>query len=301
MGFKRRYKNFIEKFLSGENGQVFFQYVYNIAAAVVIIGALGKLEHWSFGGVLITIGLLVEAFVFFISAFDKPAKTYLWDRVFPVLDTNDEEDRPAFGSGGGGGSGIVGGVTGGVIGSVAGSSGNNSVLDRGFVSAQDSQSLTNSIQKMATAADALAKMSEDMQRFTTATDNLSGVTEDISQSSRGYVDNMENLNRNLQGLSNIYEIQLQGVRSQIDAVERINAGLIRMKDMYESSVVDSSIFRTETEKMTQQLHALNSVYARMLNAMTVNMYGGMPGANPGYNPNPYNNPPYNPQTPTHNS
>jgi hypothetical protein len=67
-----------------------------------------------------------------------------------------------------------------------------------------------------------------------------------------------------------------------------------MKDMYESSVVDSSIFRNETEKMTQQLHALNSVYARMLNAMTVNMYGG--GMPP--NPNPYGNNPYNnPQTP----
>jgi uncharacterized protein YukE len=348
MGFKRRYKNFIEKFLSGEQGQVFFQYFYNWGASIVIIGALAKLEHWPWGlgNILLTVGLLTEFLVFFISAFDKPAKTYSWDRVFPILDTNDEEDRPAFGNGGGGNGiagGIVGGVSGGIIGSgvaegatqggghsgggsggggtviinggggsaATGSEGGTGVIGgiaggvvggvgggfaggvTGGISEEDALSLTDSIQKMAAAAEQLAAMSEDMKRFTTATDSLSGVSEDITQSSRGYVDNMENLNRNLQGLSNIYEMQLQGVRSQIDAVERINAGLIRMKDMYEGSVVDSSIFRTETEKMTQQLHALNSVYARMLNAMTVNMYGA--GFNP--NPNPYSNPPYNPPTP----
>jgi hypothetical protein len=68
--------------------------------------------------------------------------------------------------------------------------------------------------------------------------------------------------------------------------------------MYEGSVLDSSIFRNETEKMTHQIHALNSVYNRLLNAMTMNMYGPgpapyNPNPNPtGFNPNPsgFNNP-----------
>jgi gliding motility-associated protein GldL len=94
---------------------------------------------------------------------------------------------------------------------------------------------------------------------------------------------MEALNRNIQGLNTIYEIQLKSISSQIDAIERINAGLMRIKDLYEGSIVDSSVFRSETEKMAQQLHALNGVYNRLLNAMTMNMYGA--GGNPGFGTN----------------
>ncbi|MDR1562343.1 MAG: gliding motility protein GldL [Dysgonamonadaceae bacterium] len=172
------------------------------------------------------------------------------------------------------------------------------------ISEEDSNALTASIKKMAAAADQLSKMAEmtdstqqyldqlkeisdTMNRFNDVTNNLAGVSDvllsayknitdnsdNINSYSRGYVTQMESLNRNIQGLNTIYEIQLKGVSSQIDAIERINAGLMRIKDLYEGSIVDSSVFRTETEKMAQQLHALNSVYNRLLNAMTMNMYG----------------------------
>jgi hypothetical protein len=366
MGFKRRYKNFIEKFLSGEQGRQFFQVFYNLGAAIVIIGALAKLTHWPFGlgNILLTVGLLTEFLVFLISAFDHPAKEYQWERVFPVLDTNDEEDRPSFrGGGGGGGNGgsgsviiggnatgattggtaatnatggagspiIIGGANfggGGTGGGVPPRSASESVdnmsveeIKQSFgisgavnISEEDSNALTASIKKMAAAADQLSKMtemteatqqyldqltsmSEDMKRFSTVTNNLTDVSDillgsyksitdnsdGINQSSRGYVQQMEALNRNIQGLNTIYEIQLKSISSQIDAIERINSGLMRIKDLYEGSIVDSSVFRSETEKMAQQLHALNGVYNRLLNAMTMNMYGGGPAAT-GFNP-----------------
>ncbi|MDR1122176.1 MAG: gliding motility protein GldL, partial [Dysgonamonadaceae bacterium] len=95
---------------------------------------------------------------------------------------------------------------------------------------------------------------------------------------QGYVQQMENLNRSIQDLSTIYDIQMRSVTSQLSAIERINSGLERIRDSYEGSVGDSSVFRSETEKMAQQLHALNGVYNRLLNAMTMNMYGA--GGNP---------------------
>ena len=42
--------------------------------------------------------------------------------------------------------------------------------------------------------------------------------------------------------------------------------------MYENSMADSSRYCEETEKMTQYMQQLNSVYEKMLTAMTVNMY-----------------------------
>jgi gliding motility-associated protein GldL len=89
---------------------------------------------------------------------------------------------------------------------------------------------------------------------------------------------MELLNRNITGLNTIYEVQLKSISSQISSIEHINAGLNRIKDLYDGSIVDSSVFRSETERMAQQLTQLNTVYARLLQAMTVNM--GMPVPNP---------------------
>ncbi|MDR0799762.1 MAG: gliding motility protein GldL [Dysgonamonadaceae bacterium] len=335
MGIRGKTKNIVEKFLSGDSGKRFFQAFYSIGAAIVIIGALAKLNHWEGGGILLAVGLITEFFVFLISAFDRPYKEYHWEQVFPVLDSNEEEDRPEFGSGGvgGGGTVIVGGNSHGIgyiggdnktkpqsateavahltPGQVKQSFGIPSAVD---LSDEDSNALTASIKKLAGAADQLSKMaemtdatqqylqqltdmSENMQKFSSVTNNLTNVSDillgsyksitdnsdGINQSSRGYVQQMENLNRNIQGLNTIYEIQLKSISSQIDAIERINSGLMRIKDLYEGSIVDSSVFRSETEKMAQQLHALNGVYNRLLNAMTMNMYGA--GGSPNFNPN----------------
>ena len=390
MGFKRRYQNIVEKFLSGDSGKRFFQVFYSVGAAIVIIGALAKINHWPYnlGTILLTTGMITEFFVFLISAFDTPVKDYQWDRVFPVLDTNDADDRPTFGSGGvsggsvvvGSGAGTAGGVKGAGVGAPGvaasgGSGGGGAIViggasfggtgfggfsGAGFgggtataetskpqsateaveamtpgqvrqsfgipnavdISEEDTNALTASIKKMAAAADQLGKMaevtdatqqyldkltemSENMSKFSTVTNSLTDVSDvllnsyksitdnsdGINQSSRGYVHQMEALNRNIQGLNTIYEIQLKSISSQIDAIERINSGLMRIKDLYEGSIVDSSVFRSETEKMAQQLHALNGVYNRLLNAMTMNMYGagGTPHfSNPagGFAPNP---------------
>ncbi len=326
MGIKRRYKNMVEKFLSKDQGRRFFQFFYSWGASIVILGALAKLMHWPYGlgNILLTIGLLTEFLVFFISAFDRPAKEYQWEQVFPVLDTNDADDRPQFGggNGGGGGSVIIGGA---VVGGVnTGGSPRNLTPEetkQSFgipsninISESDANALSDSIRKMNQAAeqlarmtemtnatqqylDQLASMSDSMGKFSLVTNSLTDVSDtllnsyksitdnsdDINSYSRGYVRQMEALNRNISGLNTIYEIQLKSVSSQIDAIERINSGLMRIKDLYEGSIVDSSVFRAETEKMAQQLAALNNVYNRLLNAMTMNMYGagGSGFPNPG--------------------
>ena len=64
-------------------------FVYGMGAAIVIIGAVFKIQHLSFGfitgGVMLTIGLVVEALVFAISAFDPPEEDLDWSKVYPEL------------------------------------------------------------------------------------------------------------------------------------------------------------------------------------------------------------------------
>jgi gliding motility-associated protein GldL len=65
--------------------KVFMGYVYGWGAAVVMVGALFKLEHWQYSSTLLTIGLITEAFIFFLSAFEQPPEMPEWGKVYPEL------------------------------------------------------------------------------------------------------------------------------------------------------------------------------------------------------------------------
>ena len=99
MGKYKRYKNSIEKFLSSDKGQRFFNFAYSIGAAIVIWGALFKILHLPGGSLLLSIGMGTEVLMFILSAFDTPPKTYHWEEVFPVLNSKNPEDRPEFSGG----------------------------------------------------------------------------------------------------------------------------------------------------------------------------------------------------------
>lgn len=68
--------------------------VYGIGAAVVIVGALFKIIHLKFANELLIVGLLTEAGIFFLSAFEKPHVEYDWALVYPELAHAEEAAKP---------------------------------------------------------------------------------------------------------------------------------------------------------------------------------------------------------------
>ncbi|MCF6332339.1 MAG: gliding motility protein GldL [Draconibacterium sp.] len=65
--------------------KTFMGYVYGWGASVVMVGALFKLEHWQYSSLLLTVGLITEAFIFFLSAFEPPVDMPEWNKVYPEL------------------------------------------------------------------------------------------------------------------------------------------------------------------------------------------------------------------------
>ena len=285
MGKYRRYKNRVEMYLSSEKGKRILNFAYSWGASIVIIGTMFKLLHLPYANWIIGIALSVEALIFFIFGFEKPGSEYHWEDVFPILKSKNPMDRPDFSDM----------KVSAMINSEANAEDDNMNASTkinmsggdSFMSADDTKKISDATQKY---LEQLSSMSQNMERFSQVTNSLTDVSDTLlnsyksitdnsdglSQSSRGYVQQMEALNRNISGLNTIYEIQLKGVSSHLDTIEHINNGLNRIKEMYDGSVVDSSVFRSETDKMTRQLVELNKVYGRLLQAMTVNM----PGANP---------------------
>ena len=320
MGKIKRYKKKAGRFLKSDSGQRFFNFAYSIGAAVVILGALFKILHMPAGNALLSIGMGTEVLMFVLTAFDKPEKEYHWEEVFPVLASQNPDDRPDFSAGGGiiiGGAGTSeGGSEGGGEINVTVSEAKSAVgLPQGVnLSEEDTLSLSESIAKMAAASDQLSRMaeltdatqqylsqmaaiSEQMQKLEATTTALNEVSQtllgsykaitdnsqSISDSSTGYVDQMQALNHNISGLNTIYEIQLKSISSQLENIDRVNRGLKDIRDMYEKSAAESAHYCDETEKMARYMKQLNSVYEKMVKAMTVNMYRPMPGM-PGIEP-----------------
>ncbi|MCM1483602.1 MAG: gliding motility protein GldL [Muribaculaceae bacterium] len=292
MGKIKRYKNSIERFLSGENGQRFFNFAYSIGAAIVIWGALFKILHLPGGNMLLCIGMGTEVMMFILTAFDRPGRDYHWEEVFPVLSTKDPEDRPDFSAG--------------VVTSGQPAVSGGMVSDGYGLSADDSRMLSESIAKMAAAGEQLAQIAElttvtqryltqmasiaeEMRHLKDTTEALNRVSvvlldsykaitensENITASSTGYVEQMQNLNRNVSGLNTIYEIQLKSVSSQLDAIDRVNKGIKDISHMYEETSSRTEQYSRETERMAENMRRLNQVYEQMLQAMTVNMYRPM--------------------------
>ena len=69
--------------------------LYGIGAAVVILGALFKIQHWTGADEMLIVGLGTEAIIFFFSAFEKPHAEYDWSLVYPELaGMNDDNESP---------------------------------------------------------------------------------------------------------------------------------------------------------------------------------------------------------------
>jgi len=63
----------------------FMAKLYGIGAAVVIIGAMFKIQHWPFASALLVVGLSTEAVIFFFSAFEPLHEEPDWSLVYPEL------------------------------------------------------------------------------------------------------------------------------------------------------------------------------------------------------------------------
>ena len=68
---------------------------------------------------------------------------------------------------------------------------------------------------------------------------------------------MDNLNRTVTGISTVYELQLRSLSKQVSTIEQIDE---------------------QTRRMAENINELNNVYARMIQALTVNMQAAAPKA-----------------------
>lgn len=274
MGKIKRYRNSVERFVSSESGQRFFNFAYSIGAAIVIWGALFKILHLPGGNTLLSIGMGTEVLMFILTAFDRPPREYNWEEVFPVLSSKNPDDRPDFGIPSDAVAPVAAEKKAAVPqapSAVAPSAGFGEASEQ-FISEMDG--IARQMAQLKATTEALNDVSKTLlDSYRAITEN----SETINSSSTGYVEQMQALNRNIAGLNTIYEIQLKSVSSQLDAIDRVNSGIKDISRMYEDTATQSRRYCEESERMTRYMQQINDIYANMLRAMT---NGFTPGAMP---------------------
>ena len=243
----------LQKWMDSVAGQTFMNYAYSWGAAVVILGTLFKLTHLPGANIMLFIGMGTGVFVFFISAFDRPFDKTQDGREL-ATDSQLAAEALAEEQGGAAEGTIIIGAS--VMPNVAGGQPIPAVAS---VSAPASVSASASAPMSATSTaptPAPAVTPETAQAMeeatTTYVDRLNELNELLlkvgAQTERITTDSeeMENLNRTLTGIARIYEMQLKSASQQINTQDEINE---------------------QTRKMATQIAELNSIYARMIDAM----------------------------------
>ena len=265
----------LQKWLDSVPGQTFMNYAYSWGASIVILGTLFKLTHLPGANFMLFLGMGTEVVVFFIAAFDRPFDKTADGMELPTHVGEEGEETevasaevPAAAAavvGGGtviigGGGGVIGG--GGEAAATPQHSEQATITQHGEQAAVDTEAIaavSSSVTTMAGGAvvspvpqvnpeleEATANYVDELKNLTEMLHKVAEQSERLSRDS----EEMENLNRTLTGICKIYEMQLKGASQQIGTIDEINE---------------------QTKRMADQIAELNQIYARMIEAMTVNM------------------------------
>ena len=250
--------------------------VYGIGAAIVIVGALFKILHWPFANEMLMVGLLTEAAIFFISAFEKPHEEPDWTLVYPELagmhDDESHGQKVKIGKG------------------ESVSQQLDKMLDEAKVGPELIESLGNSLKalgdntsKLVDITDASVATDEYISNIKKASNTVGDLSEGYLRASESlnsltltneqgatYGEQLQKVSRNLSDLNSVYELQLRGAEQHTQATNKFYDGIEQLMSNLQDSVSDTKKYKEEMSQLTTNLNSLNTIYGNMLTAMNVN-------------------------------
>lgn len=182
-------------------GKKIMNMVYGLGAAVVIIGALFKIMHWPYGNQMLIVGLLVEAAVFAISAFESVEDELDWSKVYPELA---QEGMPGS--------------------AVSTAKEEQSLL---------SKKLDDMLKEAKIDSQLMESLGESIKNFEGAARNIKP-TADSMESHRKYSEELSLAATQMESLNHLYKVQVESATKQAEANEAVADNAARLKQQMES-------------------------------------------------------------------
>ena len=275
-------------FLESKAWKNFVAKAYGIGAAFVITGALFKIMHFPYSGGILTVGMMVEAFIFLISAFEPLPKDYHWENVYPevlggTLPGASHQDgrhmQPAYGNA---------------------PSHPNLNLDIDKSTTEDLKSglkkLSESVGQMTNLSSLVDAAAELTGKMHSASGAVKGVGESANMLSESYLKNtqmMQNLNdqsktgleqmrsgyefyrgqldtlgRTLGALNSSYELYLQESKRVQNDYAALHGEIQQLISGVNVSVNETQKFGSQVASLNNNVANLNSIYGSMLTAVS---------------------------------
>ena len=260
--------------------KLFMSKLYGFGAAIVIVGALFKIQHWPGASLMLIIGLSTEALIFIFSSFEPIHEDPNWELVYPELGLghSDDLDHDAIASSKSsrhGGSGItdqldkmleeakIDGQLLERLGDGMRALGDNAAqLKEVSTAAAATDSYVSSLQA---ASDRVSALSEAYER---ASVSISGMTSTAGEG-ESFGEQMQKVSKNLAALNNVYELQLKGSSAHLEATEKFQSQVTEMMQNLSDSAEDTRLYKENMAMLSRNLTDLNNVYGNMLKAMTI--------------------------------
>jgi gliding motility-associated protein GldL len=251
--------------------------VYGIGAAVVIIGALFKIQHWEGANLMLIAGLGTEAVIFFLSAFEPKHAEADWSKVYPELAEDYEapvnqvatriSNRPV-----GGESPLLK-----IDEMLKTAKVDQNLLDnlgKGLTNLATSASQMSSLSNAAVATNDYAKnvqaasssLMEMNKSYGTAMKAV-GAMADASKDTSEYHKQVQTVTKNLTALNTVYEMELKDADTHVKSLNKYYESLTGAMQGLAKTGDNTAKFTAELGKLTDNLTSLNKVYGSMLTAM----------------------------------
>lgn len=176
--------------------------VYGLGAAVVILGALFKIMHWPFGNEMLIIGLVTEALVFAVSAFEKVDNDLDWSLVYPEL---------------------------------AGGEGKKKEAKKEATDAQGllSQKLDKLLKEAKIDGELMASLGTSIKNFESAAKGISPAADGIAATNK-YSEQLALAASQMESLNSLYKVQLESTSRNAEANREIADNAAVLKEQMQS-------------------------------------------------------------------
>jgi len=266
-------------------GKKIVNYMMSYGAAIVIVGALFKIQHYPGASMMLIIGLLTEAFLFAVGSIEPQHLSTDWSKVYPELAHHEEGDEEAEED-----SHEVADVL------LKGSNNDDEL--------PITQQLDNMLEEAKIGPDLMESLGDGLRNFSSQAKNISDIS-DASLATNDYVENVRNastkvgelsttyekaasslvsisesstagseigehmgtISKNLGALNATYEMQLKEANNQLESSSELFGGISGLLENLNASVEDSKKYRENIAELSENISQLNTVYGNMLTAM----------------------------------
>lgn len=286
----------INELVESKGYKNFMKYVYGWGASVVLIGALFKILHLPGSSLMLTVGLLVEALIFFFSGFEPLHEELDWTLVYPELaglsdEFDDDEaqvrsfervhDIPQIiGVPVGGGGGYAGGtaegapatthaggaVSGGGVGYIGGGSPSalarfDELLEKAEIGPEIFDKLGQGLNNLSKTAEKLADISDAGVAVNSFTASMKNASESVGKFDEVYQKSGEALKESVNNLSESYVHTAQTFNESSNQLTEAYANFAnKLTAEIDNVGTEGSNYTQKLGSLNSNLSALNAVY-----------------------------------------